>query len=243
MPAAERRNVVLVTGAGTGPGRAVVAELRARGMCVVGDDLGSGKVGLHAHLQCATEIAAMMGEIKRRHGGLDALVACHAEPEPTGLFDEDSRPFWRQIDGMLTSSFLVVQGAAELLAESGQGRVVLLSSGWSTGARDLAGLSAASAGIDLLVRGLACELGPRGIAVNAVAPAFLDDPQWLACDAAALGLSQEGLRSRAAEIVPSGALGSCEAMARLVALLCRPDLGAAIGQTIHCSGGYFRHRL
>lgn len=238
-----QQRVALVTGANTGPGQAVVTALRAQGLQVLEHDPPPGVAGLQADLTDEADVARMMAPIRERHGSLDVLVTCHARPEPVGVLDGCSERFWDQIDGNLTASFLVVQAAAGLLAASGQGRIVLLSSGWSSGARGLAGLAAASAGIDLLVRSLARELGPRGIGVNAVAPAFLDDDEWLACDAAALGMSPDELRARAGAIVPAGRLGACAALAQLVLLLCEPRLGAAIGQTVHCNGGYFRHRI
>jgi len=52
-----------------------------------------------------------------------------------------------------------------------------------------------------------------------------------------------GLRAGQGDIVPAGKLGSWGALSGLVSLLCQPGLGAAIGQTVHCSGGYFRHRV
>jgi NAD(P)-dependent dehydrogenase (short-subunit alcohol dehydrogenase family) len=243
MTEEKRQRVALVTGANTGAGRAVVRALRAEAVHVLEHEPEPGGIGLHADLSDEQDVARMMASIRERHGRLDVLVACHARPEPVGVLDACSNRFWRQVDGNLTSSFLAVQGASDLLAASGQGRIVLLSSGWSTGAKGLAGLATASAGIDLLVRSLARELGPKGVAVNAIAPAFLDDEEWLICDAVALGLSSDELRARAGAIVPAGKLGSCDALAQLVVLLCQPALGAAIGQTIHCNGGYFRHRI
>lgn len=243
MAQEKRQRVALVTGANTGAGWAVVTALRADGLLVLEHATEPGHAELHADLTDAADVARMMASIRGAHGRLDALVTCHARPEPVGVLDGSSEQFWRQIDGNLTSSFLAVQAASDLLAASGQGRIVLLSSAWSVGARGLAGLSTASAGIDLLVRSLARELGPKGIGVNAVAPAFLDNDEWLACDAAALGLSPDELRARVDTIVPAGRLGSGDALAKLVVLLCQPGLGAAIGQTIHCNGGYFRHRI
>jgi 3-oxoacyl-[acyl-carrier protein] reductase len=243
MSVTSEKQVALVTGADTGPGRSVAAALRDAGSVVHEHENVSVHSSLSVDLTEEAHVQNMISQIADAHGRLDVLVACHARPAPSAFFDGQSSHFWDQIDGMLTSSFLVVRAAAELMAHSAPGRIVLLSSGWSSGAKGLEGLAAASAGVDLLVRTLAHELGPKGVCVNAIAPAFLDDEQWLKCDAAALGISVDELRARAHEIVPDGKLGSCEALTRLVMLLCNPSLGAAIGQVVHCSGGYFRHRI
>lgn len=245
MTCQAKTQIALVTGATTGPGKAVVEALRNNGLIVVTHDSNVDRAlsDVQADLMDETSVVQMFDVIRSRYGKLDVLVTCHAEPAPGALLKGDSAAFWHQLDGTLTTSFLVVREAAALLAASGQGRVVLLSSGWSLGAPGLSGMASASAGIDLLTKALARELGPREITVNAIAPAFIDDDLWLACDAAALGISLEELRNSASQVVPAGVLGHSSALAQLATLLCQPALGAAIGQTVHCSGGYFRHRI
>lgn len=245
MTCQTKTRIALVTGATTSLGKVVAEALRNNGLIVVthASDLDGALSDVQADLLDETSVIQMLDIIRSRYGKLDVLVTCHAEPSPGALLKGDSTAFWQQLDGTLTTSFLVVRESAALLEASGQGRVVLMSSGWSLGAPGLSGVATASAGIDLLTKALARELGPRGIAVNAIAPAFIDDDRWLACDAAALGISLEELRNSASQVVPAGNLGPTSALAQLVALLCQPMLGAAIGQTIHCSGGYFRHRV
>ncbi|MCO3749138.1 SDR family oxidoreductase [Pseudomonas aeruginosa] len=119
--------------------------------------------------------------------------------------------------------------------------MVLLTSAWGVGARDLAAVAAASGGVQVLCKSLARELGSHGVTVNAIAHAFTDS-DWLALDAHALDIGENVLRTAPQAYVPAAALGQPAQVAHSVLLLCHPVLGAATGQTLQCNGGYFRHR-
>ncbi len=93
------------------------------------------------------------------------------------------------------------------------------------------------AGIEGLTRGLAMELGPHGITVNAVAPGFVlteGTREKFVGDATALAASIS-----AKQAIPR--LGSPEEIAAAVAFLCSDDAGTITGQTWMVDGGW--HRL
>lgn len=237
----------LVTGADTELGRAMVAKLAAAGARVAAHrlDKQAQVPGAEFHVSAGVcdegALRAAFEHVQASFGQLNLLVLCHAKPVCGGLLEQSLEAFWQHQDEQLSGSFLICQLATPLLKAAGWGRVVLTCSGWSAGAPNLSAVAAAAGGVQLLCKTLARELGPLGITVNALAHAFTDS-DWLACDAAALGLSEDDIRAQATSLVPAGRLGTPAQIAASALLLCQPVIGAAVAQTLQCSGGYFRRR-
>jgi gluconate 5-dehydrogenase/3-oxoacyl-[acyl-carrier protein] reductase len=242
----------LVTGADTPLGFAVAQRLRRAGV----------RLGLHANreasagtltqLEAAVSFAGSAADeaivrdgvalVKERLGPLNILVTCHATPMAGGLLEQDAEEFWAHLHNSLTGSFLFAREAADGLKRAGWGRIVLVSSGWAQGGAGLSAVASAAGGLNILCKTLARELGPAGVSVNAVAPAFIDS-DWLVCDASALKMEAGQLKDCAANLVPAGRLGTVDEVAETIRLLCEPRIGAAVAQTLQCSGGYFRQRF
>jgi NAD(P)-dependent dehydrogenase (short-subunit alcohol dehydrogenase family) len=164
-------------------------------------------------------------------GGLDSLVIAHALPVVGGLGEQSMEDFWCHVDDALTGSFLFATAAAEVMRSGGSGgRIVLTTSRWHVGGRDVHAVAAASGGIIALTKTLTRDLGRLGIGVNAVAVGGIES-EWSVCDAAA-----------GAQSPPLGT-GSPEKVAEVVYLLCQPDLRAAVGQIVNVDGGLSRNRV
>jgi NAD(P)-dependent dehydrogenase (short-subunit alcohol dehydrogenase family) len=237
----------LISGADTDLGRALVASLNAQGvrvaaLCLDSEALVPG-AEFHLYPNVLDEVALRTAfeHIQHSFGHLNLLLLCHAQPSTGGLLEQSLDDFWQHQEQQLSGSFLLCQHATPLLKAAGWARVLLTCSGWSSGAPGLAAVATAAGGVQVLCKTLARELGPHGITVNALAHAFTDS-QWLACDAQALGLSPAQVRMQAATLVPAGQLGTPAQVAASALLLCQPVLGAAVAQTLQCSGGYFRRR-
>ncbi|HVW79923.1 MAG TPA: mycofactocin-coupled SDR family oxidoreductase [Mycobacteriales bacterium] len=196
---AERR-VAIVTGAARGIGAATVSALLAQGWAVLAldiardvealpyslatqDDLASAIVSASSG-QAATFVAdvrdpqalqAAVAEAERRWGGLDAAIAC-AGAIAGGVPQWELPPAAEQalVDINLGGVLNLARAAVPALLRRPQprsGRFVAVASAAATEGLDkLAAYCASKAGVTGLVRGLAAELGPTGVTVNAVSP-------------------------------------------------------------------------
>jgi NAD(P)-dependent dehydrogenase (short-subunit alcohol dehydrogenase family) len=242
----------LVTGADTALGFAVAERLGRAGVRLalhVNDEAASErleKLGASLCFSGAADDEAIvrngLGEVGKALGSLNILVTCHATPMTGGLFEQDAGDYWTHLHRSLTGSFLFAREAAPALKQAGWGRVALVSSGWAQGGPGLSAVASAAGGLNILCKTLARELGPHGVCVNSVAPAFVDS-DWLACDARGLRLSETELRRQAPSLAPAGRLGTVAEVAETIRLMCEPRIGAAVAQTLQCSGGYFRQRF
>ncbi len=182
--------VALVTGAARGIGLAIATRLLAEGAHVfladIDDDEAMRAVGgLPAEsagratpvaLDITDEAACrrLITAIDERHGRLDVLVnnAAILDVSPIdGLTIERFREVTRvNLDGALVCSL-----AAIPLMERSGGRILMTASIMGlAGSPDSVPYSSAKGGIVNMVRALACDLAPRGITVNAIAPGFID---------------------------------------------------------------------
>ncbi len=180
--------VALVTGASKGLGWAVAQTLAAAGARVV---LTGRRVELlEERLEqligwgLSAEIAAFdagdgdaaveaLNDIAARHGRLDILYSNTAAGVRKPFVELDEAEWQSVIDGSLTAGWRLARHAAPLMVKAGYGRIVFVSSINATVARP--GISAyvtAKTALHGLVRGLAVELAPNGITVNALAPGY-----------------------------------------------------------------------
>jgi 3-oxoacyl-[acyl-carrier protein] reductase len=121
------------------------------------------------------------------------------------------------------------------MIERGTGRIVTVSSlmGSAWGWDEHVHYNAAKAGIEGLTRGLAVELGPHGITVNAVAPGFVWTAQSTSREHS---LGPEGLEL-AKDYVPLRRIGTPEDIADVVLFLASDAARYVTGQTLLADGG------
>ena len=189
----------LVTGAGSGIGRAITERLAADGLRVLAVDLhpdpdGPG-IPHAADLTQADANAEAVAEAVRRFGGLDVIVAGAGiqHVAPIAEFPVDR---WQTIiDLMLTSPFLLARAGWSALTASGHGRFVGIASAHSLVASPYkSAYVSAKHGLLGFIKTLALEGAEHGLTATAVCPGYVRTPlveNQLADQAATHGLSED----------------------------------------------------
>jgi len=181
---------VLVTGGGSGIGRAIAERLAAAGAQVVIADRDAGaadavadavkSTGGIAHpvaadISVPRDVDAMFREVVAFAGGLHGMAHCAGVGIEKTILDTTLEDWNRLIGINLTGTFLCAQGAARIMAKQGYGRILLMGS--VAGARGGTGRTAYGAskgGVHTLTRVLAVELAELGVTVNAMAPGAIE---------------------------------------------------------------------
>jgi NAD(P)-dependent dehydrogenase (short-subunit alcohol dehydrogenase family) len=242
--------VAFVTGGGSGIGRGIAERLAREGADVSIADLdlagAEETAALVRHAGRTAHVVQMNVAAPRQVqeavegcvaalGRLDIAVANAGIARGGTLLELPLKDWQDQLDINLTGVFLTVQAAARKMVELGHGgRIICMSSlaAERTGARTWA-YSATKAGVRIMVRGWAQELGPYGITVNAIGPGIIDTPlaQTLA------GEEGSAIRQAVERLTPVGRVGHPADIAGLVAFLCGPDAGFMTGSYLIMDGG------
>lgn len=241
----------LVTGGGTGIGRAIATRLAHEGatVTVVGrrraplDEVCRALPRAQAVVADVTQEAecAAMVEASGAFGPVDIVIA-NAGAAESAAAERTSIDLWRRmIDVNLTGAFLSVRAALpDLTRPNGPPvrarRIVFVASiAGLQGFAYVSAYAAAKHGVIGLMRSLALELAPDGVTVNAVCPGYAETPMLEASlDAivAATGRDRTSLRQRLASANPGGRLVTPEEVAEAVCRLCVPQSAALTGQAI-----------
>lgn len=240
--------VALVTGSGRGIGRAIALRLAAGGADVVvnffrdrrsaeatAQDVRALGVRAHvakAHVGDPEQLRRLFKEADEAFGALDVFVANAAQGVFRPALDVDARGWDWTLDTNARAFLLGAQEAAARMAHRGGGAIVAISSiGASRAMPYYATVGASKAALEALVRSLALELGPRGIAVNAVAGGVVET------DALRHYPERERLLEWARAHTVSGRLVTAGELAGVVAWLCTEEARQIRGQTIVVDGG------
>jgi 3-oxoacyl-[acyl-carrier protein] reductase len=240
----------VVTGGGTGIGRAVARRLAADGMAVVITgrrkqvlEETAQELGVRAVAFDASDVAAIEAALPDLPGQVDVLVnnaggnVARHRPAPADGDLEGLRDLWAaQLESNLISAVLVTSALRPRLARGGR----VISIGSIAGARGSGGggaYGAAKAALHTWTGDLAFELGGRGITVNAVAPGYIEDTEFFG-DGGAPAERRAWLIGQTA----NGRAGRPEDVADTVAFLASAGAGNITAQVIHVNGGAFRGR-
>jgi NAD(P)-dependent dehydrogenase (short-subunit alcohol dehydrogenase family) len=182
--------IALVTGAGSGIGRATVLAFAAEGAHVYVTDVngeaaeavaaeiansGAAATAIAADVSRGQDVAAMFRAVEAAHGRLDVLVN-NAGLNVRGDFRHLSDADWVTIREVnLDGVVRVARDGFALLKASGRGSLINVASIMAhRGLRQLTAYSATKGAVTALTRGLAVEYAPFGIRVNALCPGFVE---------------------------------------------------------------------
>ena len=171
----------LVSGAGSGIGRAVAERLQRDGHRVLAVDLQPDPDGpgepFEADLSTREGNRDAVTAAIERFGGLDTVVASAGFQHVAPIAEFPEERWDALLDVLLTSPFLLARYAWEALGESGDGRFLAIASVHGLVASPFkAGYVAAKHGLLGLVKVLALEGAERGISVSALCPGYVRTP-------------------------------------------------------------------
>lgn len=170
-----------------------------------------------------------------RIGQLDICFANAGYGRFASILEQDLKTWRRHIDVNLTGTFLVCQGAARAMVAGGSGGAIVVNA--STSALHSAALfgaySASKAGVEMLAKTMAEELGPDGIRVNVICPGTIESGMTTAM----LDQDGGGMREIYEGETPLGRVGKAEEVAALVSFLSGDDSGYITGATVVIDGG------
>ncbi|KQX56389.1 ketoreductase [Streptomyces sp. Root66D1] len=238
---------MVVTGGGTGIGRATARAFAAHGDRVL--VVGRTKATLDATAEDHPGIQGLVADVTEPDaperiveaalaalGRIDVLVNNAAAMGYRPLAALDRAEAERQLHTNLLAPVLLTRAALDPLAET-SGTVVNIGSAGALGLRswpDNGLYGAAKAGLDFLTRTWAVELAPRGIRVVGVAPGVTDVGAGPGQDGA--GAYEAFLKGISAR-TPSGRVGRPEEMAWWIVQLTRPEAAYANGSVLAVDGG------
>lgn len=238
---------VLVSGGGGGIGRATSRRFLEEGARVFVTALESDEVdsvveelrpigwieGARCDVRHGEEVAGVVERADDTLAGIDVLAnnAGVAWKEP---FLEISTESWdRMLEVNLRGMFLVAQAAARGIVEGGRGGSIInmASTNALAGEENFAHYNASKAGVLLLTKTMAVELGPLGVRVNCICPGFIDTPlnRHLA--------GEEEMASYERERIPLGRRGNAEEVGAAFAFLASDDASFVHGAALVVDGG------
>jgi 3-oxoacyl-[acyl-carrier protein] reductase len=239
--------VAMVTGGSRGIGAATAARLaalevavgvggrdRAAIDAVVGGIRAAGgrAIAVPADATDADALAGAFAALTDEFGPVELLAAFaggNGRPRPTEQVEPEE---WRRvIEGDLTSTFLTIRAALPAMLAHGRGAIVTMSSAAGRApSQAAAAYAAAKAGVVMLSKHLAAEMGPRGIRVNCLAPSAVLNEKMAA------GMTDEQ-RERLASAFPLGRLGHPDDVAAAAVFLLSEQASWLTGVTLDVTGG------
>lgn len=239
--------VVVVTGAASGIGRAAAELIATRGAKVICVDLNESgvdetvasilKVGGKAEkavldISDQKKILDLVASISNKDKRIDALINCAGYPGPTGKFVEDINweDFQKVISVNLFGAIWLTQAVLPIMKKQKYGRIVQVASiAGKEGNPKMAPYNTAKSGLIGFVKGVAKEVATDGITINSLAPAVIATP-------INVNTAKETLDYMISKI-PAGRLGEPSEVAEIIAFMGSKACSFTTGFTFDISGG------
>ncbi len=239
---------VLVTGGGSGIGRAICLEFGAEGAAVSVADIdvqGAGKVAAEIAEAGGQAVAvpldvtsyegaqAAVAQAAQAWGGVDILVN-NAGWDRTSPFIEQDPSFWDKVIAINYRGQLnCARAVLPHMVERGGGRIVnIASEAGRNGSSGEAVYSGTKGAVIAWTKALAREVARKNVLVNCVAPGLVDTPFL-----AAVTGDSPGLMEAIVKAIPLRRVGQPREIARVVLFIASEDASYMTGQTLSVSGG------
>lgn len=170
--------------------------------------------------------------------GIDIVVSGTGTNLVSPIHEQSVKDWDTVMDVNVRQSWLLCRAAGKIMLEQARGgKVILMSSARSTlGMANYSAYCPSKAAIDLLTRSLACEWGPHGIQVNAIAPTVFRSELtgWMFSDEG----NGPAVRSNVLRRIPLGRLGEPTDFHGVIQLLASKGSDFMTGAIVHVDGGY-----
>jgi NAD(P)-dependent dehydrogenase (short-subunit alcohol dehydrogenase family) len=241
--------VAIVTGAGAGIGRAIALLFSEEGATVVVAEVledrgletaslirekGNQALFIKTDVRDLNEIQRAVSETVREFGRIDILVNNAGVLQYLPFVQVTEEDWDRIIDINLKGTFFFAQAAAKEMTRARQGgKIINMSSIASEVAIEFQShYMASKGGVRMLTKGMALELAPYGINVNALAPGTIET------EMTRQDLEDPTIREEAIDAIPLGRIGTPLDVARAALFLATEESDYITGEMIFVEGGY-----
>ncbi|HEX4770102.1 MAG TPA: glucose 1-dehydrogenase [Bryobacteraceae bacterium] len=238
----------LITGAGSGLGRAIAIAYAEAGARVAAADIsfekaaetagmiklvGGEGIGQALDVTKRREVAQITDEVAQKFGALDILVNSAGRAIRGTALDYKEEDWAAILAVNLTGTFFCCQTAARYMAAQRRGKIINIASigGFIAYPGSIAYL-ASKGGVVQLTKGFAVELAPYNVQVNAIAPSLFETPMT------ASTRSDEDSYKYFMERTPAGRKGHPEEVAGAAIFLAGDGSSMITGHTLAVDGGY-----
>ena len=250
----------LVTGGGSGLGRAIALRYVAEGARVLVTDVNlagceetlaamhelhrSRAVARRVDVSREPEVEAAVADVVQRWGGLDVMVANAGIGAPGFLADLPLEDWQRVLDVNLTGVFLCARHAVRAMRERDRGGSILVMSSVAGlhGTAMLGAYGPTKAAVLQLVQTLALEGAPSRIRANALCPVWTESPMVDAF-VQGMGLTREQGEKMLTRDIPLRRLGKPDDMAWAAVYLAADESAFVTGVALPIDGGHMAGRL
>ncbi len=243
--------VALITGAGSGIGRATARLFAREGAKVAVCDLnracgeatvaaireaGGEAIFVEANVALAADCERSLRETLAAFGRLDVLFNNAGITRRANVVDTSEADWDAVMAVNVKSIFLMSKFAVPVMAEQGGGSIVNAGSGWGlVGGKDAVSYCAAKGAVVNMTRAMAVDHGPQKIRVNSICPGDTDTAM-LRNEAAQLGLAETAL-VEAGNARPLMRVGQAEEIAQVVLFLASERASFVTGSAYVVDGG------
>jgi len=235
----------LVTGGNGGLGRGIALGLASAGANIavtgrnlekndaIGRELGDRALTLSLDVRDEAAVREAVSEVVTEFGSLDILVNNAGVSQGDSILDHSREDWDTTLDTNLTGSFICAQHAGRAMVAGGDGgKMINIASIYSVfGTPGFVSYGASKAGVLGLTRGLAIELAPHNIQVNAILPG------WYRTDMTG-GFEESPVKDEIRKKTPAGRWGSPEDLAGAAVFLASEASNFVTGVALPVDGGY-----